>query len=325
MAIRGTDPQQQTPGGQDKGSGAGHRRITNRQRELLWALIFMSPWIIGFLIFMAGPMLWSLWLSFTDYDPLVPNTNFIGIENYQELFSDPNIRTSMWNTIFFTIFNVPGTILIGLALALLLDKVGRAAGFFRTAFYMPNITPAVAVGALFLLLLNGRDGIVNQALRAVGLPGPSWLNDPAWIKPGIIVMMLWSVGSTVIIYFAALRNVPQVLYEAARVDGANAWQQFRRITVPMISGAIFFTLIINTIASLQLFTEVYAMFFGSQQSGAAGEAALFYVIYLFRNAFEFFNMGYASAMAWLLFAVIGVITFVQVKTSKRWVYYEGGE
>jgi multiple sugar transport system permease protein len=322
MAIRSTDPQQQTPG---SGSGAGHRRITNRQRELLWALIFMSPWIIGFLIFMAGPMLWSLWLSFTDYDPLVPNTNFVGIENYQELFSDPNIRTSLWNTVFFTIFNVPGTILSGLALALLLDKVGRAAGFFRTAFYMPNITPAVAVGALFLLLLNGRDGIVNQALRAVGLPGPSWLNDPAWIKPGIIVMMLWSVGSTVIIYFAALRNVPQVLYEAARVDGANAWQQFRRITVPMISGAIFFTLIINTIASLQLFTEVYAMFFGSQQSGAAGEAALFYVIYLFRNAFEFFNMGYASAMAWLLFAVIGVITFVQVKTSKRWVYYEGGE
>jgi multiple sugar transport system permease protein len=324
MAIRSTDPQQQTPGSQDSGSGAGHRRITNRQRELLWALIFMSPWIIGFLIFMAGPMLWSLWLSFTDYDPLVPNTNFVGIENYQELFSDPNIRTSLWNTVFFTIFNVPG-ILSGLALALLLDKVGRAAGFFRTAFYMPNITPAVAVGALFLLLLNGRDGIVNQALRAVGLPGPSWLNDPAWIKPGIIVMMLWSVGSTVIIYFAALRNVPQVLYEAARVDGANAWQQFRRITVPMISGAIFFTLIINTIASLQLFTEVYAMFFGSQQSGAAGEAALFYVIYLFRNAFEFFNMGYASAMAWLLFAVIGVITFVQVKTSKRWVYYEGGE
>ena len=324
MAIRSTDPQQHATGPADEPKAAS-KRMTNRRRELLWALIFMSPWILGFLIFMAGPMLWSLWLSFTDYDPLVPVTNFIGVENYQELFSDPKIRTSLWNTVFFTIFNVPGTILSGLALALLLDKVGRAAGFFRTAFYMPNITPAVAVGALFLLLLNGRDGIVNQALRAVGLPGPSWLNDPAWIKPGIIVMMLWSVGSTVIIYFAALRNVPQVLYEAARVDGANAWQQFRRITVPMISGAIFFTLIINTIASLQLFTEVYAMFFGSQQSGAAGEAALFYVIYLFRNAFEFFNMGYASAMAWLLFAVIGVITFVQVKTSKRWVYYEGGE
>jgi multiple sugar transport system permease protein len=325
MAIRSSDPQQQTSGGQDGGPRAPQRRLTGSQRETLWAVVFLSPWIIGFLIFMAGPMLWSLWLSFTDYDPLVPNTNFIGIENYQEMVSDPNVRISLWNTVFFTIFNVPGTIIIGLVLALLLDRIGRAAGFFRTAFYLPNITPAVAVGALFLLLLNGRDGILNQVLRSVGLPGPSWLNDPAWIKPGIILMMLWSVGSTVIIYFAALRNVPQVLYEAARVDGANAWQQFRTVTVPMISGAIFFTLIINTIASLQLFTEVYAMFFGSQQSGAAGEAALFYVIYLFRNAFEFFNMGYASAMAWLLFAVIGVITFVQVKTSKRWVYYEGGE
>ncbi len=325
MAIRSSDPQQQTSGGQDGGPRAPQRRLTGSQRETLWAVVFLSPWIIGFLIFMAGPMLWSLWLSFTDYDPLVPNTNFIGIENYQEMVSDPNVRISLWNTVFFTIFNVPGTIIIGLVLALLLDRIGRAAGFFRTAFYLPNITPAVAVGALFLLLLNGRDGILNQVLRSVGLPGPSWLNDPAWIKPGIILMMLWSVGSTVIIYFAALRNVPQVLYEAARVDGANAWQQFRTVTVPMISGAIFFTLIINTIASLQLFTEVYAMFFGSQQSGAAGEAALFYVIYLYRNAFEFFNMGYASAMAWLLFAVIGVITFVQVKTSKRWVYYEGGE
>jgi multiple sugar transport system permease protein len=272
---------------------------------------------------MAGPMLWSLWLSFTDYDPLLPTTNFIGIENYQELMQDPLIRVSLWNTIFFTVFNVPGTIIIGLVLALMLDKVGRAAGFFRTAYYLPNITPAVAVGALFLLLLNGRDGLVNNALRTVGIPGPSWLNDPTWIKPGIIMMMLWSVGSTVIIYLAALQNVPRQLYEAARVDGASAWQQFRSITLPMISGAIFFTLIINTIASLQLFTEVYAMFFGQQDSGAASTAALFYVIYLFRNAFEFFNMGYASAMAWLLFIVIGIITFAQVRTSKRWVFYEG--
>jgi len=297
--------------------------MSKSRRELLWALLFLSPWIIGFLIFMAGPMLWSLWLSFTDYDPLLPTTNFIGIENYQELMQDPLIRVSLWNTIFFTVFNVPGTIIIGLVLALMLDKVGRAAGFFRTAYYLPNITPAVAVGALFLLLLNGRDGLVNNALRTVGIPGPSWLNDPTWIKPGIIMMMLWSVGSTVIIYLAALQNVPRQLYEAARVDGASAWQQFRSITLPMISGAIFFTLIINTIASLQLFTEVYAMFFGQQDSGAASTAALFYVIYLFRNAFEFFNMGYASAMAWLLFIVIGIITFVQVRTSKRWVFYEG--
>ena len=295
----------------------------NTRRELAWALIFLSPWIIGFLVFQAGPMLWSLWLSFTDYDPLVPITNFIAFENYQEMVSDPLVRTSLWNTIFFTIFNVPGTIIIGLVPASMLNRVGRAAGFFNTAFYVPNITPAVAVGTLFLLLLNGRSGIVNEALRAVGLPGPSWLNDPTWIKPGIIIMMLWTVGSTVFIYLAALQGVPQQLYEAARVDGTNWWQRFRHVTLPMISGAIFFTVVINTIASLQLFTEVYTMFYGQQPGAVGNEAALFYVIYLFRNAFEFFNMGYASALAWVLFIVIGIITLAQVRLSKRWVYYEG--
>ena len=302
---------------------AGTSGRANTKREHLWALIFLSPWIIGFLVFQAGPMLWSLWLSFTNYDPLVANTNFIGLENYQQMFSDPLIARSLLNTLYFTVFNVPGTIIIGLLLASMLNKMGRTAGFFNTAFYVPNITPAVAVGTLFLLLLNGRSGALNDALRALGLPGPSWLNDPDWIKPGIIIMMLWTVGSTVFIYLAALQSVPQHLYEAARVDGANVWQRFLNVTLPMISGAIFFTVIINTIASLQLFTEVYTMFYGQQPSSAATEAALFYVIYLFRNAFEFFDMGYASAMAWLLFVVIGIITLIQVKGSKRFVYYEG--
>ena len=302
---------------------AGTSGGANTRQEIKWAFIFLSPWIIGFLVFQAGPMLWSLWLSFTDYDPLVANTNFIGIENYVGMFNDPLIARSLWNTIFFTIFNVPGTIIIGLVLASMLNQVGKWAGFFNTTFYLPNITPAVAVGTLFLLLLNGRSGAVNNALRTVGLPAPSWLNDPTWIKPGIIIMMLWTVGSTVFIYLAALQSVPKHLYEAAKMDGANLWQRFVNVTLPMISGAIFFTLVINTIASLQLFTEVYTMFYGQQPEGAATEAALFYVIYLFRNAFEFFNMGYASAMAWLLFIVIGIITLIQVRGSKRWVYYEG--
>lgn len=299
-------------------------RLKQRQREVLWAFIFLSPWIIGFLVFMIGPMLWSLWLSFTDYDPLVPDTAFLGLENYREAFADPNVRTSLWNTAFFTVFYVPGTIATGLGLAMMLNRIGRTGAFFRTVFYLPNVAPAVAVGALFLLLLNGHNGLVNRALRALGVPGPSWLNDPAWIKPGIIIMMLWSVGTTVIIFYAALRNVPAHLYEAALVDGAGPWQRFRSITVPMISPAIFFVLVINTIASLQLFTEVYAMFFGQQPSGAASDAALFYVIYLFQQAFQFFNMGYASALAWLLFIVIGFITAIQVFTGRRWVYYEGG-
>jgi multiple sugar transport system permease protein len=296
-----------------------------QRRELLWALLFLSPWIIGFVVFTAGPMLWSFYLSFTNYDPLVETTRFLGIENYERVVADRRIHQSLVNTIFVAVLYVPGTILLGLLLAQLLNKVGRAAGFFRTAFYLPNMTPAVAVGALFLLLLNGQQGLVNETIRSVGLPAPYWLEDGPWVKPGIILMLLWSIGGTVVIYFAALRNVPVEQYEASRIDGANAWQQFWRITVPHISGAIFFTLIINTIAALQLFTEIYAMFFGNQQSGsaAAEREALFYVIYLFDQAFDRFNMGYASAMAWLLFVVIVTITVIQIRVSRRFVYYEG--
>ena len=297
----------------------------NTRRETKWAVIFLSPWIIGFLVFTLGPMLWTLVLSFTDYDPLRPTTNFIGLENYTDMIDDRRISLSLFNTAYYAVFNVPLTILIGLGLALMLNRVtGRMAGFFRTAFYLPNLTPAVAIGTLFLLLLSG-DGVVNQLLGVFGLDGPSWLNDPTWIRPGIVIMSLWTTGSTVIIYFAALKNVPGEMYEAARIDGANSWQQFLNITVPMISGAIFFTLVINTIASLQMFSEVYTIFFGQQQgqSAGAGEAALFYVIYLFRNAFEFFNFGYASAMGWVLFIIIMAITVVQIRGSRRFVYYEG--
>ena len=291
---------------------------------MLWALVFLAPWFIGFVIFLIGPMLWSLWLSFTDYDPLRPDTEFIGMENYRRAIEDERVRDSLWNTLYFTAFYVPGTVISGLVLALMLTKVGkRTGGFFRTAFYVPNVAPAVAVGAMFLLLLNGHEGLVNRVLGVFGIDGPSWLNDPRWIKPGIILMMLWSVGTTVVIFYAALKNVPATLYEAAQIDGASAWRRFRSITIPMISGSIFFVLVINTIASLQLFAEVYAMFFGQQPSGAGSSAARFYVIYLFQQAFEFFRMGYASALAWLLFLVIGVITTIQVITSRRWVYYEG--
>lgn len=313
------------PGQQDIRHIGGVPWTPNTRRETKWALIFLSPWIIGFVVFTAGPMLWSLVLSFTDYDPLRPTTNFIGLENYIAMIEDRRIGLSLFNTAFYTVFNVPLTIIIGLGLALMLNRVtGRTAGFFRTAFYLPNVTPAVAIGTLFLLLLSG-NGLVNQGLAIAGIDGPSWLNDRTWIKPGIIIMALWTTGSTVIIYFAALKNVPGDLYEAARIDGASSWQQFINITVPMISGAIFFTLVINTIASLQMFSEVYTMFFGQQQgqSAGAGTAALFYVIWLFQNAFEFFHFGYASAMGWVLFIIIMIITVIQIRGSRRFVYYEG--
>jgi multiple sugar transport system permease protein len=304
-----------------------HRRfgMTGEERtQLLWALAFLSPWIVGFVVFTAGPMVWSGWLSLTNYDPLREEGAFIGVDNYLRMAADRRIGLSLWNTAYFTLLYVPLSIGLSLLLASLLNRTGgRAAGFFRTAFYLPNVTPAVAVGTLFLLLLNNPNGLLNQSLAAIGMEGPSWLNDPAWVKNGIVVMMLWSVGGTVVILFAAMRNVPAELYEAARIDGAGAWRQFTNVTFPMISGAIFFCVIINTIASLQLFSEVYTMFYGQQQGQTAGgDSALFYVVYLFRQAFEFLDMGYAAAMGWLLFVVIGVITLVQFRLSKRFVYYE---
>jgi multiple sugar transport system permease protein len=238
------------------------------------------------------------------------------------MVADPRVGLALFNTAFYTVLHVPLAMGLALLLALMLLRVGRSAGLFRTVFYLPSITPAVAVGALFLLLLNGQSGLINAALGLFGFDGPNWTTDPDWIKPGLVLMSLWALGSTVVIYFAALRNVPADLYEAARVDGANAWQQFRTITVPMISGALFFTLIVNTIASLQTFDQVYTMYFGGQPTTAGDRAALFYVVYLFNEAFERFRLGYASALAWLLFIVIMIITAIQIRLSRRWVYYE---
>ncbi len=296
----------------------GRWRIAEETR---WAFLFLLPWVVGFVVFTAGPMIASFILSFTEYNVIRPPEP-VGLENYERLLSDRRIASSLANTAFYAALHVPGVIIFSLALAMLLLRVGRAAGFFRTVFYLPAVTPAVAVGTLFLLLLSG-NGLVNQVLGVFGLAQPRWLTDPAWVKPGIVMMSLWSLGSTVVIYFAALRNVPNELYEAAELDGAGAWARFRNITVPFISGAIFFTIIVNTIASLQIFAEVWAMFFGATRSSSAQASALFYSIYLFQKAFQDFDFGYASAMAWLLFVIILAITLIQMRLSKRFVYYAG--
>jgi multiple sugar transport system permease protein len=304
------------------GATAPTRRRWRVSQETRWAYIFLLPWIIGTVIFTAGPMIASLFLSFTRYNVIRP-PQFTGLRNYELLLDDRHIPQALFNTAFFALLHVPGVIIISLLLAMMLLRVGRASGFFRTAFYLPNVTPAVAVGTLFLLLLAG-NGLLNRGLGAVGIDGPNWLTDPGWVKPGIVIMSLWTLGSTVVIYFAALRNVPLELYEAARLDGANGWQTFKSITLPFISGAIFFTVIVNTIASLQIFAEVFTMFFGSR-SGPAQDSALFYTIYLFQKAFQDLDMGYASAMAWVLFVIILIITLIQVRMSRRFVFYAGDE
>jgi multiple sugar transport system permease protein len=317
-AARATEPPVAAPG--------GRRRLALAPfGESLWGFAFISPWVVGFVTLTFGPMVASLVLSFTNYDAIrfTPDS-LVGLANYERVAEDPLVWTSLANTLFFSLLYVPGSVVLGLGLALLLDQARAASGFFRTAFYLPNVTPAVAVGALFLLLLNGQSGIVNQALDALGIRGPSWLNDPDWVKPGIVLMMLWSIGGTVVILFAALRTVPREHVEAALIDGAGSFARLRYITIPAISGALFFVLVVNTIAALQLFSEAYTMFYGREASASAAESALFYVIYLFRNAFEFGLMGYAAAMAWLLFAVILVVTLLQLRWSRNWVHYEGG-
>jgi multiple sugar transport system permease protein len=215
-------------------------------------------------------------------------------------------------------------VIVALGLAVLLARVGRAAGFFRTVFYLPTMTPAVAVGVLYLLLFNGDFGLINGTIAHFGIHGPYWLIDPNWVKPGIVLMQLWSVGASVVILLAALMGVPQHLYEASAMDGASAWRRFRDVTVPMISPAIFFIVIINTIDALQTFDKVYTAFFnGSTPYGT--DASLFYVIYLFQQAFTYYHLGYASALAWGLFLVIAVVTAIQVIGSRRYVYYEGSK
>ena len=304
------------------GATASPRTRWHIAEETRWAFIFLLPWIIGFVIFIAGPMIASLYLSFTDYN-VIRAPELVGFDNYEQLMRDRRIPMSLGNTLFYALLHVPLLIIISLALASLLLRVGRAAGFFRTAFYLPNVTPAVAIGTLFLLLLAG-GGLLNRLLGVIGMDGPNWLTDPSWVKPGIVIMSLWTLGSTVIIYFAAMRNVPIELYEAATIDGAGTWKQFRHITLPFISGAIFFTLIVNTIAALQIFSEVFTMFF-TARSGPAQDSALFYTIYLFQKAFQDLDMGYASAMAWVLFLIILVITAFQVWGSRRFVYYAGDD
>ena len=295
---------------------------TNQRRNTRAAFLFISPWLVGASIFTFWPVLYSGYLSLTRYDVFSAPV-FIGFDNYRELFEDETARMAIGNTFYYAIIQVPLQVIVSLSLALLLNQAGKSSGFFRTAFFLPKMTPPVAVGVLLLLLFNGQSGLVNEVLGWFGINGPNWTTDPSWVKPGLIMMSLWAVGSSVIILLAALRNVPAELYDSARVDGANYVQRTFKITVPMISGALFFVFIINSIDALQTFTEAYTAFFGAGNSTYGNDAALFYAIHLFREAFEFLNMGYASALAWVLFVIILAITFVQLKISKRFVYYEG--
>jgi multiple sugar transport system permease protein len=298
------------------------KRGSAARREAIAGYLFISPWIVGFLLFTLGAMVYSLVISFSHFNLATNRAKPAGLSNYQDLFEDPKVATSLANTLFYAVMAVPAEIIFALFLATLLNQVTRGAGFFRTAYYLPKMTPAVATASVFLLLLNGNTGAINQFLAFFGIQGPQWLIDPAWVKPSIVLMTLWGVSGTMVIFLAALKNVPRDLYEVAELDGAGPIAKFRNITLPMISGAIFFNVIVLTIAALQVFDQAYLLFWRDQNQ-ASPEAALFYGVYLYAQAFRQFNFGFASAMAWLLFVIILGISLIQLKVGNRFVYYEG--
>ena len=298
-----------------------------RERETWTAYLFIFPWIFGFLVLTLGPMIYSAYYSFTNYGVTqiagIEPTKTVGLKNYRQLFNDPYVGTALKNTFEYGLMMVPARIIVALLLALVLMRVGdKAGGFFRTIFYIPHITPPVAIGVLVLTLFNGGYGIVNKALAYVGINGPYWTITPGWIKPTLAIMDVWACGGTMVILLAALYGVPRHLYEAAAMDGAGKARQFFNVTLPMISPALFFVFIILTLSALNQFTVAYTAFFNSG-SGATNSAALFYAIYLFQQAFRYFNMGFASAMAWVLFAISMVITGINIFVTKRFVFYQG--
>ena len=293
------------------------KNLNKEKRETILGWLMVSPFLIGFVCFTAIPMIASLIISFTEWD-MLSNPEWIGFDNYKTLFfEDPLALHSLNITILFTIVSIPLNIVFGLALAMLLNTSIRGLSIFRTIFYLPAILSGVAVALMWRWIFSSEFGLLNTLLIIIGIEGPAWLTDRIWVLPSFVIMRLWSVGGGMIIYLAGLQSIPTNLYEAANIDGANWWHRTRFITLPMLSPTIFFQLIVGFIFSMQIFTEAFIM-----TNGGPADASLFYLLYLYRQAFQYFDMGYASALAWVLFIVILLLTIIIFKTGRFWVYYE---
>lgn len=300
-------------------SSATRRRSRRRKVfvETLQGWLFASPWLIGLVILFLGPMAWSIILSLTSYNIVEP-PRFIGLGNYLEIIGDPLILHSLKVTTIYSLLSVPVNLALGLGLAILLNQKVRGLGIWRTIYYLPAVLSGVAVALLWEWLLNGRFGLVNYVLYALfGINGPSWLDDSRTALLAFVLMSTWTVGGAMLINLAALQGVPTSLYEAAAIDGANAWHRFRQITVPTISPVIFYNLIIGIVAALQSFTLFFIM-----TAGGPNNATLTYMLYLYNEAFQYTRMGYGSAMAWILFVYLSVLTLIVFKSSGKWVHYE---
>jgi len=286
-------------------------------REALTFYLCVLPWIITFLIFTAGPMIYSLALSFTNWNFLTP-AKFVGLQNFAQLLKDPLFSKSLANTAYYTFGSVPLITFVGLLVAILMNQKVPGIAVFRTIYYLPAVVPVVAAAMLFRWVFDPNFGMLNQTLKLFGIIGPQWIYSMQWVIPSFIIMSLWGVGGYMIIYLAGLQGVPTELYEAAAIDGAGTVRKFWSITVPMVSPVIFFTLVSEIIGSFQVFTGAYMM-----TNGGPNNASLFYVLYLYRNAFQYFKAGYGSALAWVLFVVILAFTALVFRSGSAWVYYEG--
>ncbi len=301
-------------------TGQGHQKrwLTMARREALFCYFFISPWVLGFIIFTAGPILASLYFSFNDYAIIAP-AEWVGLKNFQRLFTgDDLFWKSLWNTLYYVGIGVPLRIVFAFALATLLNQQIRGRLFYRVAYYMPSIIPGVAGAVLWIILLNPRLGLINLVLSLFGIEGPNWLGSPDWSKPALIMMSLWGVGGSMVLYLAGLQGIPESLYEAAKIDGASRWSMFWNVTIPLMTPTILYNLILQIIGSFQVFGSAFIMTHGGPLN-----STLFYMLHLYNYAFQYFKMGYASALAWVLFVIIMFFTLITLKWSQAWVFYAG--
>ncbi|MGY4857351.1 carbohydrate ABC transporter permease [Cryobacterium sp. AP23] len=286
-----------------------------REERAAWS--FMIPWFVGLLFITVGPMAASLYFSFTDYNLLSP-PEWIGIDNYVEMASDPRLQKSLLVTFTYVLIGVPLLLVVALSLAAVLNRGIRGLAIYRSAFYLPSLLGAsVAVGILWRQVF-GVNGLINQLLAVFGIEGPGWISNPDTALSTLIILHVWTFGSSMVIFLAGLRQIPEELYEAAGLDGASAWQRFRHVTLPLLSPIIFFNLILQIVNSFQSFTQAFVV---SGGTGGPSDSTLFYSLYLYQQGFGQLNMGYASSMAWLLVLIIGAFTAVNFYFSKRWVFY----
>jgi multiple sugar transport system permease protein len=287
-----------------------------RRREAIEGYLFASPFIIGFAVFIAFPMLWSIVLIFQKYNLLAP-PSWVGLRNIEDLLADPKVGLSLWNTAFFALISVPLQLTLAFFCAILLNQNLSGRNFYRTALYLPVVVPVVVSAFIWQRAYHPEFGIVNEVLSWVGIPPQAWLFEPVLAKPALIFMRIWVMGTQMVIFLAGLQNVPASLLEAAELDGAGVWAKFRNVTVPIMTPVIFFNLVVGIIGNFQVFAPALIM-----TKGGPEDATLFMVLYIYRNAFEYSKIGYAAALAWVLFVIIIALTFVQFRTSGGWVYYE---